>query len=197
MTQINSAPRQPRGTADALREVAIREAKRFLPIFLYLWVLLALFALYRCILVKEESILYAQAFALVNAFVLGKVLFFGEALQVGERYRDRPLIYPVLLKSALFAVLLLCFDLVEEIIKGTLYGKTLGESIVGTGGGTLEGVLSLGVIAFIVLIPFFAFREMTRVIGARAMHELFFVHRTKLKPVSPASPEAAGDADDK
>jgi hypothetical protein len=195
VTPTGSEQQQPGGNLDALREGAYREAKRYLPIFIYFWVLLALFGLHRCILLTEESILYTQAFAILNAFVMAKVLFFGEALQLGENFRNRPLIYPVLFKSALFAVLLLCFDIIEEIVKGTLSGKTLSESIAGTGGGTLEGITAVGVIIFVVLTPFFAFREMTRVIGARELRELFFVRWTKLEPVSPASPRSPGNAD--
>jgi hypothetical protein len=38
---------------------------------------------------------------------------------------------------------------------------------------------------FVVLIPFFAFREMTKVAGEREMRHLLFVCRTTLGPVAP------------
>jgi len=67
---------------------------------------------------------------------------------------------------------------------GTFRGKTISQSIDAIGGGTLEGILSVGVIIFVVLIPFFAFREMTKVVGNREMRDLLFVRRTKLAPIA-------------
>jgi hypothetical protein len=163
---------------------AAREARKFLVIFLYLWVLFGLFALHKSILLPDEGVIYGQGFALVNAFVLAKVMLVGDHLHVGESFETRPLIYPVLFKSAVFAIILVCFDLIEEVVVGTFRGKTVSESIDSIGGGTLEGLLSVGVIMFVVLIPFFAFREMTKVIGNREMRDLLLVRRTKLAPVA-------------
>lgn len=165
-------------------DVALREARKLVVIFLYLWVLFGLFALHKSILLPEEGILYGQGFAIVNAFVLAKVMLVADNLHVGENFETRPLIYPVLFKSALFAIILVCFDLIEEVVVGTLRGKSISESIDAIGGGTLEGILSVGVIIFVVLIPFFAFREMTKVVGNREMRDLLFVRRTKLAPVA-------------
>jgi len=163
---------------------AVREARKFLVIFLYLWVLLGLFALHKSILLPDDGIIYGQGFAIVNAFVLAKVMLVADHLHVGENFQTRPLIYPVLFKSAVFAVILVCFHLIEEVVVGTLRGKSISESIDSIGGGTLEGILSIGVIIFVVLIPFFAFREMTKVVGNREMRDLLFVRRTQLGPVA-------------
>jgi hypothetical protein len=162
----------------------VREARKFLVIFLYVWVLFGLFALHKSILLPDQGIIYGQGFAVVNAFVLAKVMLVADHLHVGENFETRPLIYPVLLRSALFAVILVCFDLIEEVVVGTFRGKTISQSIDAIGGGTLEGILSVGVIIFVVLIPFFAFREMTKVVGNREMRDLLFVRRTKLRPVA-------------
>ena len=167
-----------------LVDVAVREARKLVVIFLYLWVLFGLFALHKSILLPDAGIIYGQGFAIANAFVLAKVMLVADNLHVGENFETRPLIYPVLFRSTVFAVILVCFDLIEEVAVGTLRGKTISESIDAIGGGTLEGILSIGVIVFVVLIPFFAFREMTKVVGNREMRDLLFVRRTKLGPVA-------------
>jgi hypothetical protein len=163
---------------------AIREARKFLVRFLYLWILFALFALHKSILLPDAGIIYGQGFAVVNAFVLAKVMLVGDHLHVGEEFDTRPLVYPVLFKSALFAVILVCFDLIEEIVVGSLRGKSIVESIWSIGGGTFEGILSVGIIIFVVLIPYFAFREMAKVVGERQMRELLFVRRVQLGAVA-------------
>jgi hypothetical protein len=179
-----SSPSQIPPRLVPLVDVAVREARKFVVIFFYLWVLFGLFALHKSILLPDEGIIYGQGFAVVNAFVLAKVMLVADNLHVGENFETRPLLYAVLFRSALFAIILVCFDLIEEVVVGTLRSKTISESIDAIGGGTLEGILSIGVIMFVVLIPFFAFREMTKVVGSREMRELLFVRRTKLGPVA-------------
>ena len=60
------------------------------------------------------------------------------------------------------------------MIVGLFKGKTIGESIPSIGGGTPSGVFFVGVILAVALIPFFAFREVGRAIGERALHSLMF-----------------------
>jgi hypothetical protein len=183
MTKTSLQSRVPH-VPGALIDGVVREARKFVVRFLYLWILFALFALHKSILLPDEGIIYGQGFAVVNAFVLAKVMLVGDNLHVGEKFDTRPLVYPVLFKSALFAIILVCFDLIEEIVVGSWRGKSIAESIWSVGGGTLEGILSVGVIMFVVLIPYFAFREMAKVVGERQMRELLFVRRTELGAVS-------------
>ena len=64
-------------------------------------------------------------------------------------------------------------------------GKTVAESMADFGGGSLEGILVFGVIGFIVLMPFFALREIGRDIGDDKLFEQFFVRRTPYIPLQP------------
>ena len=41
-------------------------------------------------------------------------------------------------------------------------------------GGSLEGILVVGIIMFVCLMPFFALREVGRVIGDDKLYELYF-----------------------
>ena len=41
----------------------------------------------------------------------------------------------------------------------------------------VKGVLSVSVICFVVLLPFFAFREVSRIVGRREMWGVFFQRR--------------------
>jgi hypothetical protein len=52
---------------------------------------------------------------------------------------NRPLIYPIIFKSAIFAVLLICFHTIEDTFIGVLDGKTISQSIPSIGGGRLQG----------------------------------------------------------
>jgi hypothetical protein len=104
----------------------------------------------------------------------------GEALHVGERLSGKKLLlYSVLFKSALFAVLVVCLDVVEEIIVGLIHGKSFSASIPRLGGGGLEGVILVSVILFVVLIPLFLLTEVQKAVGKESLRSLVFHERSK------------------
>jgi hypothetical protein len=181
--QADLKVRRPSGFGSIFRR-GIQEGRKFLVITLYLWVILGLFALHKSILLPQRGFIYGQGIALLNALVLGKVMFFAESAHLGEDFETRPLVYPVLFKSGLFAIILIGFHLLEEVVRGALHGESISASVSDVAGGTLEGILAVGFMVFFALIPFFAFREVAKLVGADVMRELLFTRRRRLAPVS-------------
>ncbi len=173
----------------AVKEKALVEVKEFSVIVGYLWVLFSLFELHKWMILRQHNLASALGFKLgvnlINAVVLGKIIFVAEAFRAGEHFRNKPLIYPILYKSAVFSIILICFHIVEEMIVAIFHGKTIAESIPEMGGGGLEGILIVGVIMFVVLIPFFALREIGRVVGEKELKSLMFGRGTKAGSVQP------------
>ena len=167
--------RKPHGRKRKLLTRVIDEAKKFAGMALYLWVLFGLFVLHERIVLAKHNIDYKfYGFAVVNALVLAKVMLIAEDLGLGERFKSRPLVYPILYKSVLFAIVFLCFDVIEEVLVGVVQGKTIFASVPSIGGGSASGIISVGVIIAVALIPFFAFREVGRAIGERELRALLF-----------------------
>lgn len=165
-----------------LKQRAYRELKEFLLIALYLWVIFSLFTLYKSVILAEYHIDFAyHGFALFNALALGKVILIARDLHLGDRAKNAPLIYPTLLKSALFCLVLACFKIAEDAAIGMYRGKSFHESLADLGGGTLRGILTLTVLMFFMLIPFFAVGELKGVMGEGTLKRLFFRSR-KLEP---------------
>lgn len=161
-----------------LKQKAYQGMKEFLLISFYLWVVFGLFLLYKSVLLAEEHISFAASgFAVVNALALGKIMLLAQDLHFGERYNDAPLIYPTLFKSVAFAAVLGCFKILEEAAIGWYHGRSFHESIVGIGGGTIKGILSLMAILAVLLIPFFAFTELRRFFGEDELRRLLFTSR--------------------
>jgi hypothetical protein len=73
--------------------------------------------------------------------------------------RQQFVLSPILFKSLLLAIVLLCFHVIESLIEGVWCGRTVIESIPRFGGGVIEGIFSVGVIACVGLFPFFAPRD--------------------------------------
>jgi hypothetical protein len=161
-----------------LKKEAIDESKELLKIFLYLWVLLSLFSLHKALIFNEDILTYQQGFAIINALALGKVILIAQGLHVGDRYKNKPLIYPILLKAAIFSAILLIFHVIEETLIGKWHGKTLAESVPSFGDGSLQAIVMTVIILFVALIPFFGFMELERVIGAQTLHSLLFGAKT-------------------
>ena len=175
-----------------LKQKAYHELKEFLGIALYLWVILALFQLYRSMLLAEEhsNVIAHQGFAVINALALAKVLLVAKALHLGD-WADRwPLIYPTVLKSALFTIVLACFKILEDAGLGMYRGKSFQESMADLGGGTLNGILCVSLIMFVMLIPFFVLTELQGVLGKGRLMQLFFRPRSSFTP----SVEQSSDA---
>lgn len=162
-------------TNGTLKLRAYREFKEFLVIALYLWVVFSLLILYKSLILNEEHISYlARGIALINALVLAKFVLIAKALHLGGQADDAPLIYPTLLKSGLFSIMLAVCKILEDAAVGFYHGKTFSQSIADLGGGTLKGILTLTLLLFVMLIPFFAFGELRRILGEGQLTQLFF-----------------------
>src|ERR1022692_1197920 len=161
-----------------LKQRAVHGVKEYLAISAYLFVVFALFVLYKSVILAENNIDFTlDGLALINALALAKVILLAQDLKLGERFHEAPLIYPTVLKSFLFSILLACFKIAEEAAMGWFHGKPFPESISAIGGGTWQGILSLSVLMFFVLVPFFAFTELKSVIGEERLHAVFFRSR--------------------
>jgi hypothetical protein len=172
---------------DRVKQKSLAEGRKLLWIFLYLWVLLGLFAVHKSIVLNEPNFFYHEGFAFINAWLLAKVMLTAEVFHVPDNLKHKPLIYPIVFRSAVFSMILISFYLLEEVLLGMWHGKTLTDSIPAIGGGSLEGTILIAILMFIVLMPFFALRELGRDIGEDKLYELFFVRRTKYVPLQSQS----------
>lgn len=181
---------------DRLHTLAERgrdEFRHFLVMFVYLWVVFGLFVLNETVILGERHVNFtAQGFALINAAVMAKVMLIAEALKLGRRFEHLPLIYPVLYKSAAFAAVFIAFHAVERILIGVLGGHSVADSLPRIGGGTWSGVLTVWAIATISLLPFFALREIGRILGEGRLWDLMFRRAPGRR--EPAEATAAGES---
>ena len=161
------------GARRGLRHRVVAEVRLFLVLFIYLWLLLGLFVLNEEVSLKERGIPFApHGFAVINAAILAKVMLIAEDLNLGARLQPRPLIYPIVTEALLLTVLFIVFHILEHVVVGLFKHESLQASIPSIGGGGFKGLLCVGLILFFSLIPFFAFRRVTREIGAENMRAM-------------------------
>jgi len=171
-----SGPARPH--VQAVKQKIKHEVQEWIVMFFYLWLMFGLFALHQSIIMAEQHQDYRlQGFAIVNALILSKVMLVAEGMHLaGGRQDSRPVVV-ILSKSLAFALLFIGFHIVERIIVGVASGKTIAASFPELAGGHLAGIVSLGVIVSVSLVPFFAFREVSRELGEGRLLRLLMAPR--------------------
>ena len=129
MENVANTPPGTAGRKKSLKERAFGELEKYAVIIVYLWLLFALFSLHKQLVQGHGISVWHQGFAILNALIFGKVILIGEALAVGKGLERRALIWAVLGKSLIFAILLLAFHFVEEVIRGVARERTTIDSL--------------------------------------------------------------------
>ena len=151
----------------------IEEMKKYAIVTLYLWVLFALFGMYRKLLLSENGLdPWTQSYAIVNALIFGKVVLLGEILGVGKRLSQRELLFAVIGKAFLFSVLLMGFHIAEEVVRALFKKLPVMDAVLSIGGGSWFGFYVYGAIMFVMLIPLFAARGVADVLGTELVWKL-------------------------
>jgi hypothetical protein len=151
------------------------EFKEFVVIAIYIYIFFAALIYLKAAILEANGIPYDHlGLAAVKALICAKFVLLGQALHLGERKTTRPLIWPTLYKSAVFLVLLLVLNFLEEIIVGLFHHRPIAESIAEVGGGTLPQLIGTSVLLLLLLMPFFAFKSLGEVVGEHNLIRLFF-----------------------
>jgi hypothetical protein len=160
---------------EKLASRAASEFRRFIVMFVYLWVLFGLFVSNERVILGQRGIsLPLQGFAVLNALILAKVMLLADYFDLGAWLRRRPLIYPIVASSLFLTVLFIGFHVIEKVVMGLVHGESVAQSVPAIGGGGFMGVLCVALILFVSLIPFFAFRFLGRELGADRLNAMLF-----------------------
>ncbi|HEY2874755.1 MAG TPA: hypothetical protein VGJ56_22710 [Reyranella sp.] len=163
-----------------LKAFVLSRAGHFFFVFGYLWLLLSVYALHNSVVLADWHLLGHLAPAMLKALVFTKFLLIGEHLGLAEGFEDKPLIWPILIKAALFSALLIGFDVVEVVVVNAIWPHAGPQSSDGIEPTDLRSALSFSFMAFVALIPFFGIREFSMVIGEDRMHDLLFRRHGKV-----------------
>jgi hypothetical protein len=163
----------------SLKQKAVYELKEITYVFLFLAFFFCALSTYRMLLLGNFEISFIYGTALLNAFLVTKVILIGEAAHLGREHESSPLIYSCVYKSFVYGLLVFAFHIVEEMVKRLIHG----QGIVGAFQDIrLDDLLTRSMVIFCTFIPFFAFRELARVLGPEKLRSLFFASRGTPKP---------------
>ena len=161
-----------------LKEWAIREGKLFFAMFLYLFILFGLLNLNEYVILAQHKIEFSKyGYGFINAWIYARILIVAEHMHIGKGLEGRPLIYLILLKAGLFMIVVIVVRSLEAVLVGLWNGRSLAESIPVGGGGGLEGIGSVALTAAFAMIPYFAYREVARIMGEDELRSLIWRRR--------------------
>ena len=155
-----------------LKKRAVHELKDFAGVFLYLAFFFCAVSTYRMLLLSDFRDSYLNySFALINAFVIAKIILIGEYTHLGAGTEARSLLVSSVWKAFLFGLLTFVFHVVEEGIKHSVHGEAFSEVFRDIHAKVL---LARSVVVFCTFIPLIAFRELRRVLGEDEFNALLF-----------------------
>lgn len=150
----------------------------FAVIAAYLYICLTALLFLKASILKAEGIPFAPfGFAAVKALILAKFASVGQALHLGERFKNLPLVWPTLYRSLVFLLLLIILSVVEDVIAGLMHDRRIADSLAEMGGGTPSQMLATVFVMFLILVPFFAFRVLGEAVGEGNLIRVFFRSR--------------------
>jgi len=168
---LTSSGEQPKPT---LKERVIAEAKKFVAIFIYLWVVFTVLLMHEWVVLSANHIGFTfYGLAAINAVILAKIMLIADNTRFAERFKGMPLVYPIVYKAAAFTTLLFAAYVLEEMLVGGIAGRGFLASVPHIGGG-LRGALALWSVFCVALVPYFAFREIERAVGPEMFRRLLF-----------------------
>ena len=146
--------------------------------FFYLTLMFGAFAQYRRLVLAAHDIIYTNyGIAVIEAAVLAKVIMIGDVFRLGRGLEKKPLLFSTLYKTVIFSLFVAIFKLIEHMIMGLWKGKGLTQGLADFFGRGSHELLANVLVMFVAFIPFFAFKELGRVLGKGRVWELFFRRR--------------------
>ncbi len=173
-----------------LKARLLAETKTYLLIAAYLWIFLATLTTYRQLVQMEDHVSYVHyGWSLIEALILAKLIVIGRVMNLGERFRNRPLIVPTIHKTVCFGLLVVACTAVEHIVVGLWHHEGAAQ--------IYDRIFALGkweilcrlVMMIIVFAPMFATWELGRYVGEGKIFKLFFKRRPEGARVGEESQE--------
>jgi len=142
--------------------------------FIYMAIIFSAIILYRRLVLAEYGIVRPDYFfGVIKAFVIAKVVMIAAFLSISRKFENKPLTIPVLYKALLFTLIVMVFDIIEIYVKALFQNPDLMEAFEVLKTHIDFIWLGAAMLIFFIFIPFFAFKELIRVMGKEEIQKLF------------------------
>jgi hypothetical protein len=173
------AAKAPESKKATLTRRARNELIEYLTIAAYLAVCFGALLFYKAAILDSEGVdTTLVGLAIVKALILGKFVLMLEHFKVGHGKKSaRILVLNIVKKALVFTFLLFLLTVAEDVIIGYFHGADAWDAVKGIGGGTRLQALATALLMFLVLIPYFAYRDIAAAIGGETLSKLLFIRQ--------------------
>ncbi|MFO1148668.1 MAG: DUF4339 domain-containing protein [Alsobacter sp.] len=174
---------QPRLQKASLKDRARKELIEYAAISGYLYICFGALTLYKAAILRGEGISVALfGFAVAKALILGKFLLLLRAAKIGQhKVGPGRMALDIGRNALLFATLLVILAVIEEIVVGWFHGKAPAVVIAEMTGHSGLQVLATTLLMVLVLVPYFAFEEITERLGEGALLRMLLQRQERPK----------------
>jgi len=151
------------------------ELTRYAVVSAYLYVCFGAIILYKAAILRAHDIDFPIfGLAIAKALILGKFILAGRALRLGERHREEPLIWGIVYKVIVFALLLFALSVIEEIIVAEIHGHSIAEGLTHVAGATWPEILTSCILLCLILVPYFGLNAIDESLGENRLRRMLF-----------------------
>jgi len=141
----------------------------------YLALFFSAVILYRRLLLAEHGIIVEDYFAgVIKALVIAKVIMIGAFIRISRKFEDRPLIIPTIYKAIIFTFWVMLFDIMEIYIRALIKTMDFSDAFNELTHHINLVWLGAAVVICVSFLPFFAMKELARVMGSGKFRKMFF-----------------------
>ena len=152
------------------------EIEQLLPPTIFFFVALHLIAIVRVLMLKGTGIALGTSVSVtVAALVLGKSVLIADLLPLINRYPERPLVYNIAWKTAIYVLIAMLVHYLEHLVD---FWREAGGLVAGNQKLLAEIVWphfwAIQIFLAVLILMYCTMREFVRVIGADQVRRMFF-----------------------
>ena len=152
------------------------EISALLPPTIFFFIILHIVAFVRVLMLKGTGISPGTPVSVtVAAFILGKGVLIADSLPFINRYPEKPLVYNVVWKTTIYALIATLIHYVERLVH---FWREAGGFIVGNEKLLAEIVWphfwAIHILIVVLILMYCTMRELIRVIGGDKVRRMFF-----------------------
>lgn len=157
----------------SIRQRLAHEIRQYFGIALYFYVWFGAILLYKAAVLGGEGFHYAPyGLAVMKALILGKFALVAHAIPLGGLFARRSPLQTALGKSLVTLAVLVALTAVEEVVRGLIVGHTPGEAMAEFAGGRLLEIGATILLLWLVLVPFYLWRQVDEAMGPGQLRRL-------------------------
>jgi hypothetical protein len=152
------------------------ELEALLPPTIFFFVALHLVAIFRVLMLKGTGIAFGTSMSVtVAALILGKAVLIADLLPFINRYPDKPLVYNVAWKTAIYLLIAMLVHYLERLVD---FWREAGGLVAGNQKLLAEiewpHFWAIQILLLVLILMYCTMREFVRVIGADQVRRMFF-----------------------